>query len=144
MWRAGRRQAGFTLVEILVVLAVAGLLAGLAAGVGGRQLDGWRMRGAGHDLVADLRRLRAAAMAANRPKRLTADPQSGTWRPEDEPERRVPDGARLVVSAPELVFRPDGTAAQGGRIALIRDGAAHVGGVEPLLGRVTLRREAAP
>lgn len=144
MLQAGKRQAGFTLVELLVVLAVAGLLMGLAVGIGARQFNGWRMRGAGHDIVADMRRLRITAMAVNRPKRMNIDPQRGTWQPEDAPERRVPDGARLVVLVPEIVFRPDGTATTGGRIALIRDGAAYVVEVEPLLGRITLRREATP
>ncbi len=74
-----RRQAGFTLIEILIVVTlVAALSAVLIATIGGG-MDGLRLRGTAKDIAGELRHARAQAMAKGEVQRFVIDPKERRW-----------------------------------------------------------------
>lgn len=60
-----RTQAGFTLLELLVVLVIAGLLLGLVPPAAGRGSDGVRLRAAAHALAGSIALARSEAVLTN-------------------------------------------------------------------------------
>lgn len=74
-----RGQAGFTLIEILIVVTlVAALSAVLIATIGGG-MDGLRLRGTAKDIAGELRHARAQAMAKGKVQRFVIDPAERRW-----------------------------------------------------------------
>ncbi|MBV8033811.1 prepilin-type N-terminal cleavage/methylation domain-containing protein [Roseateles sp.] len=67
-----QHQRGFTLLELLVVLALIGLVAGVSLPAAGRWLDAVRERGWRQELHASLTALPLAAFRQGRPTRLEA------------------------------------------------------------------------
>lgn len=62
----GRRQAGFTLLELLMLLAVIGIMAGLAVFTISGALSGLRANKEMHQIIASLREARMLAMSQDR------------------------------------------------------------------------------
>lgn len=54
-WRLSRSACGFTLLELLMVMAVLGILTGAAAWCGKRLATGWQLKRAGHQVLEDLK-----------------------------------------------------------------------------------------
>jgi prepilin-type N-terminal cleavage/methylation domain-containing protein len=52
---------GFTLLELLLVLALVGILAGVASWGGRHLVQGWQLKRAGHQLLEDLKAVQARA-----------------------------------------------------------------------------------
>lgn len=72
-----RRLLGFTLIELVVVMAVLGLLASLSAPAMQRLVTAQRLRAAGYDLVADLTLARSEALKRGAQVRLS--PSASGW-----------------------------------------------------------------
>lgn len=146
--RSTRGAAGFTLIEMIVVLGVLGLMLGLVLTRGGPlHSRGLSERTAINALAGGLREARARAIATNRPVEFALDTdhklfQIGTAAPTALP----PDfGLKLITAIAErrsdtqgaIRFEPDGSSTGGG-IELI-SGRRHVKiGVDWLSGRVTV------
>ena len=143
------RARGFSLLEMLLVMAIiafAGLLAASAM-TGG--FDGIRLRSATSDIAAQLRFTRAQAMATGKRQDFSIDPHAHTWRAPKERHGTLPKqlgiafyGAREVQpSANEggIAFFPDG-ASTGGRIRLTAKNAARDIDVAWLTGEVRVKR----
>lgn len=148
------RASGFTLLEMLLVLAliaIAGALAALAL-TGG--LDGMHLRSSAKEIAAQLRYTRALAISTGQPQRFTIDPENHRWQVPNRKPGRIAEslgvrftGARQAQArAGEggILFFPDG-ASTGGRVQLQAKRAAWRIDVGWLTGQVKLSRaEAEP
>lgn len=150
--RAGSR--GFTLIELIVALAVASLMLAMIPVAMGKALDAMRYRALVREVVGDLRMARNHAMLAGQPVRYVIDlPARRLGVAENL--REIPEGLEVdavVASAGidqpgrgAILFYPDGSST-GGSIAILRS-AAGSGvrvRVDWLLGRVTQEPHGAP
>lgn len=145
---APRKEAGFTLLELLVVLAVAGLLASIVLPrlivpeVASARAE------AARDLAAALVRARSAAVFRGREVALVIDLRERRYWIEGGSARPLPAGLDIVLDTtmdeaqtPQrgmIRFYPDGSAT-GGRIMLGKQGKeTHIVRVNWLTGRVSI------
>jgi general secretion pathway protein H len=128
-WQPKRnaQQGGFTLIEVLAVMAVLGLALGVVASRGPARPARLDLRATADLLAGDLRDARGRAIAANRPVRVMVDAGSHRWiaangRTHDIPPQMAVSLAGLAgpVSGPQLVilFVPDGSSS-GGAVTFI-------------------------
>jgi general secretion pathway protein H len=147
-----RRAAGFSLIEIVVVMILIGLiLSALSISVSGG-LDGVRVRRAGRDLVAALRYTRGQAIVTQREQTLALDVEQRSYLAPKRPETKLPGNMelRLLTAANEQLsetrgairFYPDGSST-GGKVRLISGEREWHVEVAWLTGEVRLR-EATP
>lgn len=142
----GRRGArGFSLLEMILVLALVALASLLAAAALTGGFDGMRLRAAAREVAAQLRFTRAQAIATGESQRFTLDPRAHRWTAPKARSGELPAqlalafvGAREVQPAEgegAIVFFPDG-ASTGGRVQLALDDAAWQVEVAWLTGQV--------
>lgn len=143
--RAHARQ-GFTLVELIVVLAIGGLLLALTPPLITAALPGVELKAGARRAAGALRQTREIAIAQGTEATWLLDTESGRYRIEGQAHRgALPDGVEieLVTARDELRservggirFFPDGSSS-GGRLILKRgDGGLQVG-VNWLTGRI--------
>jgi general secretion pathway protein H len=145
----GRREslaeAGFTLIEILVVLVILGLTVALVAARGPARNAGLEARAAASEVVETLRLGRSRAIAEDRPvvvmldlpsHRLALDGVSRATLPGWMPlAARMDDGTRPRRAV--FDFAPDGSAT-GGILVLGRPGRRFQVSVDWLTGRVDI------
>lgn len=140
------RAAGFTLLELMVALAVAALLLGVSAPATMRLYDSMQFRGAVRDVMGALNATRQQAIAAGNSADLEIEPALREMRYADT-VRRLPDSIELEVTTARELNRPgvavirfyaDGSAS-GGVVVLISEGGKRSAvEVDWLLGRVAL------
>lgn len=142
-----RGEGGFTLIEVIVVLVIAGMVLGLIVARGPSRSHGLEARAVADRIAGALRLARAQAIAADRPVFLTYDAGARAI---------AVDGAAPFVLPPELAvamttvlgqrngtrvgrigFAPDGSAT-GGRIVVAFAGRGYSVGVDWLTGRVSV------
>ena len=146
---AGGTQAGFTLVELLAVLALMALLLGLVLpGL----LHSWereKNRATLREFTATLRTARSEAVTRGRKVRLFLNLKTGRYRLEGSTLEGTLTGVsltdvRLVWQDPEksqgyIAFFGDGSSS-GGKLALVEPtGRRYLLEVEPITGKVSLR-----
>jgi general secretion pathway protein H len=118
------RRAGFTLLEMLVVITVMGLAMLAAPRVGGAWADGARDRAAVQELGSGLSRARFMAVAMRSPVEVLFDLKERTWRTSPAgPKGRLPDVGISVLgidgatvrdaSTSAIQFYPDGGSSGG-------------------------------
>lgn len=144
--RAGR-GAGFTLLELLVAIAVAALLLTAVPAMLSRGLATMEYRSAVRELVAGLKGARRAAMDTGRSVAFQVDTAAHRFGTGVELDGEIPRtlGVELTVAETEVEspdrgairFYPDGSAT-GGSIQLLRPGGGGVRlRVDWLLGRIS-------
>ena len=153
MATARRRAPGFTLIEVLVVLALIAAASALAAGVLTGGIAGLRLRSSANTIAAQLRYTRAQALATGEPQRFVVDPRAHRWNAPRGRHGALPPtlgvafiGARETqpaVGEGAIVFFPDG-ASTGGRVQLTAKRAAWNVDVAWLTGEVKVARAEAP
>lgn len=104
---------GFTLIEVIVVLVILGLVAGLVLVRGPQRSGAVDLRQASSLVAGALRVARSRAIASNRPVPVRFDPAEATWQMGNEAARRLPSGIAMTAAAPVIVFRPDGSSTGG-------------------------------
>ncbi|MGF1604732.1 MAG: prepilin-type N-terminal cleavage/methylation domain-containing protein [Rhodothalassiaceae bacterium] len=140
------KRHGFTLFELLIVLALTALLAGLALPRLGASQDRLRLRQAITQVAGHARTARAAAIAGNQTARLRValvDRQVSVGRGQ---AYRLPQHLTLQVTTAAgladaetalFLFYPDGSAS-GGRIDLISGSARQGIAIDWLTGRIRI------
>ncbi|MBS7457779.1 type II secretion system protein XpsH [Coralloluteibacterium stylophorae] len=145
--RGAERVRGFTLLEIVVVIAlVAVITTTLAVSLTGG-LDGMRVRTAVKEVAAQLRFARARAIVSGQAQDFVVDPQARRWQGAEGRSGELPDGFDIVATGAREVqptegvaairFFPDGSAT-GGRIELVRGEARWRIDIAWLTGEVRL------
>ena len=144
-----KRQRGFSLIELLVVLVLVAALVGLGAAAVGAGLPGQQLRSAAREVAGELRFTRAQAIATGTEQVFELDVAGRRWTSAGKREGRLPEQLDLVATTAReeqavretaaIRFFPDG-AATGGRIVIKRGQAAWRIDVAWLTGEVTLRR----
>ena len=130
------RPAGFTLLEMIVVLAILGLALALVVTRGPPRSPGLDMRAAASLVARSLREARSQAIAANSPTAVTLDPATGSIAAGGRVVRLPPDVA-LSAPAATVSFAPDGSSS-GGTVGLAGAGRRFVVAVNWLTGRVSV------
>lgn len=150
IWRfcRGRRAvAGFTLIEVIVTLAVLGLALVLITGYRAPWSSTLGLKGTASALASGLRLARSQAIAGNRPIDFDIDLKQHSWRIGGGDPRPLPANMAielLTVAGQQhsrgvggIRFNPDGSST-GGRISLAEGARRIAVGVDWLTGRVTV------
>jgi general secretion pathway protein H len=149
--RAGRvsgRSAGFTLLEILIVLVIMGLVAALTLPTFGSGVSTTALKSAARELAAGLRLARGQAITQRAEATLELDVATRTFRvPPDPRVHALPAGIdlKLFTAQRDLVndqvgsvrFYPDG-GSNGGRITLAAGERKFDVDVDWLTGRIAI------
>ncbi|AWH28000.1 MULTISPECIES: GspH/FimT family pseudopilin [Stenotrophomonas] len=128
----GRRAAGLSLLEMLLVIALIAAIGLITAAGLSRGFAGMQLRSAGKDIANQLRMVRAQAIARGEPQRFVIEPAQHRWTGANQRQGTLPEtlqvqfeGAAQLSTGPGqgvIEFHPDG-GASGGRIRLQRDSA---------------------
>ena len=133
--------AGFTLIEIIVVLAILGLAVGVAVPLLARHQGGAALAAAAAELRAALAAARQEAIGDARTVAFTGDAVEG-YRIDGHhrPLAAAPSGLRVVTEGgTRISFFPSG-GSSGGRVVLHTDAARREIEVDAITGRATLVR----
>ena len=144
----GGSQAGFSLLELLVVLTLIGLITAALPAVLSAGLPGLRLKAAARDMVDVLRDAHAQALKTHKELVLTVDTESGRYGIISTTEpTAIPAGAALrfrdipyaEARGPiaHIRFFPDGSST-GGSIGLVEKGQQYWIGVDWLTGRASI------
>ena len=91
------RTAGFTLLELLVVLVIAGMLVALVPAAVSAVVPGTKARTAAYDFASTLRDARNLAISQSTPVDVVLDVGSGSYAIAGSPPTDLPRGMALVI-----------------------------------------------
>ncbi len=141
------RSAGFTLVEILVVMIIIALVLGLVATSLSRSISGAEAREAARKMVAELRYTRSRAILDKSEQLFTVHIEERAYAAPGRERVVLPDGVemQLTTAASEVIaddvgairFFPDG-GSTGGRVDLVANGRDYIVHVAWLTGEARL------
>lgn len=131
--RLRRTDAGFTLVEMVVAVAIIAAAVVIAMPMAGGQLPAAGLKAAANDLVSLSRLARSAAMSSGRASELVIDEQARRyWVAGVAAPRPIPPGVSLNVEVPgaspgpraAIAFSADG--ASSGGLVRLRSGRGQI------------------
>jgi general secretion pathway protein H len=139
------RDAGFTLMELLVVLVILGVVATIVVDYGNHPGNALEMRAIANQMASEMRRARAEAVAYNRPVVIELDLAHHNYNIDHGPLHPLPAGISIAVltivgeristERADIRFNPDGSST-GGRVSLADGKRRVIVGVEWLTGQV--------
>ncbi len=142
-----RQAAGFTLIEMLVVVAVMGFALSLVITRGPVRSQSFEMKAAVSEVAQGLRLARSRAIATNTPVQFAVDVPLRTFRIDRGPPTVLPSSMSIAMTAVSdetlgarlaaIRFNGDGSAT-GGRIELTDGQRRSQIGVDWLTGRVSV------
>ncbi len=132
-----RSTRGFTLVEILAVIALIALAMTLVAVTVGDGLAGARVKAASRDLVAALRYTRGQAIVKRESQALAIDVEGRRYRAPGKKWVELPRKMEMQLETARSEMEDENT----GRIRFFPDGASTGGNVELILGEAAWRIE---
>ena len=148
MWSAGsdRRAGGFTLIELMVVLVIAGLLLTVLPPLFSAALPGVQLKGASREVASALRFARDHAITRQQESTVTLDLESREyWVSGRERPFSLPSGLEVELftvrseqsgeDTGAIRFFPDGSST-GGRVTLGAGERSYAVDVDWLTGRV--------
>jgi general secretion pathway protein H len=146
--RAARRAAGFTLLELMIVMVLGAIIYAVLAGGTFRGTSSADLKSAARMLASGLRTAQSTAMVTRRDALLTVDMDSREYVVGgDEKVHRLPDGIdlKLYTAMSEVIgdrrgsirFYPDGSST-GGRITVSAGERKYLVDVDWLTGRVSI------
>ena len=91
------KAAGFTLLELLVVLAIAGMLVALVPAAVSAVVPGMKARVAAYDMASTLRDARNLAISQSTPVDVVFDLESASYAIAGSPPTDLPRGMALVI-----------------------------------------------
>jgi general secretion pathway protein H len=115
-------EHGFTLIEILVVVAIIGVVMGVLIGRGQVRSHGLETRAAAGALAQGLRAARAQAIATDHDVTMVIDPGRHVFAADNNPVRQIDFATPMVVRPPaimgpgligKITFSPDGSSTGG-------------------------------
>jgi general secretion pathway protein H len=140
-------SAGFSLLELVVVLFVLALAVGLVAPAISRSTDAIRLRAEVAGFAAVLRHAREQAITTRRPHTVVVDPVEHQMRMVSGEEVRrtktIPEQWTVAAVEPSPLavrFEPQGTST-GGHYRIVAREVAYRVTIDPLTGRVRSLRE---
>jgi general secretion pathway protein H len=141
------KEAGFTLIELIAVLGILALAAGMVMPRLSAARQNLKLKAAAVQLVSNLKLTRAAALKSNEDRALVIDLGARRYWSEGAvaPKTLTRDinvsfnvrAGEVVGSAKSFRFRPDGTAS-GGTVRLALGGEVALVAVDWLTGHVHL------
>jgi len=142
--------AGFTLVELLVVMVIAALVLGLVATSISRNISGAEMRSAAHKMTASMRYTRTRAILDKQEMVFLVDTENRSYLAPRKEEVVLPEGMNvaLTTARSELTsehvggirFYPDG-GSTGGFVELEANGRIYRINVAWLTGEASMHKE---
>ena len=138
------RRAGFTFVELIVVMVILAVVAALVAPSFSRTIASARLRSAASDVRTSLARGRALAVAAAKERTVAFDLSKGEFGVDNEAVRLLPGTIRLGAVLPgeerqergsvRVRFFPDGSGDEAEISVTAEDGGTLRVTVDPLTG----------
>lgn len=110
-------ELGFTLIEALVVVAVAALIAGIGFPRIEQSLSAWRMQASAVAVEAALEDARAHALRTGAPVRISFMRDTGDYRRPGVAAGRLQPSVRFGEGSDQILFFGDGSSS-GGRILI--------------------------
>ena len=124
------RARGFSLLEMLLVMALVAAASLLAVAAFGGGMQGMKLRGGAKELAAQMRFARAVAISSGQPQDVVIDPGARSWEGAKDRSGSLPDVGEVVFTgARASLFAQGGDADGKGTIRFFPDGAATGGRV---------------
>jgi len=143
-------QGGFSLAELMVAIAIGGIMTALAVPNFSQMREGYRLRGATHQVFTVLQRARIAAVKENHRYRFSVAGSTYTVHSDANNNNQVNDGEAVtstdihnsatsvsISSTATIVFAADGTALTSGTVTVSNSSGNHTVSVSPA-GRVRI------
>lgn len=133
-------SSGFSLLEMLLVMALVAIATLLAMSAFSGGMQGMALRGGAKDLAAQFRFARAVAISSGEPQDVVIDPQARRWEGAKGRTGELPAGGEIVFTGARASLFEDEPAEGGkGAVRFFPDGAATGGRVRLLAGEAGKR-----
>jgi general secretion pathway protein H len=125
------RLSGFTLIELVAVVALIGLALSVVSLSFSKSMNSAKVQAASRDLVAALRYTRGQAIVRNKQAALDLDTQNNTYQAPGKPLVKLPKEMHMTL----LTAESEQTGTTSGRIRFFADGASTGGHVSIFAGQ---------